>query len=241
MLISVVMKKNKFIFGITVFAMCIVFFSSCIKEHVTGVMLNEDYLIIPPGSTVTLIATVEPSDASNHNVSWHSDNTEIATVNKKGIVNAITEGNATITTTTKDGNFKATCKIVVDKNAPPPSDYRSKWVGSYDCEEVYKYWQLLSEDSIATIDTSSIEIFQTLINIVTTGDDKLKITENRIGRSYEVRVDKDGSFNESYGHVMSIIFGNFSDNSIDLSINFSGSLIGIQQHSYYKGKKLKNK
>jgi len=229
------MKKNKWIFEITVFAMCIVF-SSCIKEPVTGVMLNEDYLIIPPGSTVTLIATVEPSDASNHNVSWHSDNTEIATVNRKGVVNAITEGNATITTTTKDGNFQATCKIIVDKNALPPSDYRFKWIGSYDCEEINNWWSMDPLDPDGSISVTTI--FQTIVDVAATKDSSLIITENRSNRTYEMKVDVLGNFYYplNHGRLEGIFIANDS-----LKMSLIDGMQAYSSTSIYKGKKLKSK
>ena len=66
-------------------------------------------------STEQLIAIVLPENATNKNVIWTSDNPEIATV-VDGVVTAISEGMATITATTEDGGFNATCEVSVEIN-----------------------------------------------------------------------------------------------------------------------------
>ncbi len=82
---------------------------------VTGVKLNKKSANVMKGKTLTLKATVSPSDASNKNVTWKSSNSKVATVSKKGVVKGIKAGTATITATTKDGSKKATCKITVNE------------------------------------------------------------------------------------------------------------------------------
>jgi hypothetical protein len=80
---------------------------------VTGVSLNENTLTLSVGDTDTLIATVQPADASNRNVAWESDDTDIATVDASGLVEAIAAGVANITVTTDDGGFTDTCEVTV--------------------------------------------------------------------------------------------------------------------------------
>lgn len=69
------------------------------------------------GKTVTLNATVAPSNADNKTITWASDNTGIAAV-KDGVVTAVSAGTAKITVTTVNGK-KAECIITV-KKAPVP-------------------------------------------------------------------------------------------------------------------------
>ncbi|MFA6675405.1 MAG: Ig-like domain-containing protein, partial [Bacilli bacterium] len=85
---------------------------------VTSVSLNESSVNLNVNDTVTLVATVSPDEASNKNISWSSSNEEVATVTG-GVVTAIAAGNATITVTTSDGSFTATCSIVVSLVTPP--------------------------------------------------------------------------------------------------------------------------
>ena len=81
---------------------------------VTAVSLNESEITIKEGSNHILTATITPTDATNKNVEWSSDNEKVATV-ENGKVTAVSEGTATITAKTKDGDFTATCKVTVSK------------------------------------------------------------------------------------------------------------------------------
>ena len=80
---------------------------------VTGVTLTPASLSLFTGDTATLTATVQPSDATNQNVTWSSDKPEVATV-ENGVVTAKAAGTATITVTTADGNYTATCTVKVN-------------------------------------------------------------------------------------------------------------------------------
>ena len=79
---------------------------------VTDVSLDKDTLSLYTGDTASLTATVQPSDATNQNVTWESSNTEVATVDN-GKVTAVGAGEATITVTTEDGCKTATCQVTV--------------------------------------------------------------------------------------------------------------------------------
>ena len=81
---------------------------------VTGVSLDKNALSIKQGDTGSLTATVSPSSATNKNVTWSSSNTSVATVSN-GTVTAVAPGNATITVTTQDGGYTATCSVTVTK------------------------------------------------------------------------------------------------------------------------------
>ncbi len=69
------------------------------------------------GTTQTLKLTFTPEDATNRSVTWESNNTGVAKVDKNGKVTALKEGTVVITVTTKDGNFKDSITITV-KAAP---------------------------------------------------------------------------------------------------------------------------
>lgn len=86
------------------------------EVSVTSVSLNKSTLDIKVGETATLTATINPTNATNKNVTWESDNTQIATVDTAGKITAIKEGTAKITVKTKDGNYTATCIVTVSKN-----------------------------------------------------------------------------------------------------------------------------
>ena len=89
---------------------------------VTGVTLDQAELSLYTGESKTLIATVQPSDATIQNVTWESSNTEVATVDANGKVTAEGEGEATITVTTADGGKTATCTVTVTRPYIPPAN-----------------------------------------------------------------------------------------------------------------------
>ena len=79
---------------------------------VTGVSLDKITLELFTGNTATLTATVHPDNATNKDVTWSSDNADVATVDN-GTVTAVGAGEATITVTTEDGSKTATCQVTV--------------------------------------------------------------------------------------------------------------------------------
>ena len=80
---------------------------------VTGVTIDET-LSVKTGESKTPSYTINPAEATNKNVSFKSDNTEVATVNETtGEVTGVKEGTANITIITADGNFTDTCVVTV--------------------------------------------------------------------------------------------------------------------------------
>ena len=89
-----------------------------VNYKVTGVSLNTDSLSLEVGESETLTATITPSNATDQNVTWSSNNESVATVDTSGKVTAIKAGTATITATAADGSGKsASCSVTV--KAPP--------------------------------------------------------------------------------------------------------------------------
>ena len=103
------------IYLMTVVFVLLAVFAACKKDKevsVTGVLLNGTAVTLAPDSTITLIATVQPDNATNKAVTWTSSNSSIAEVNE-GTVTAKAEGTAIITVTTQDGGKTATCTLTV--------------------------------------------------------------------------------------------------------------------------------
>ena len=81
---------------------------------VTSINLNTDNYVMYSNQYLQLKAIVSPTNATNKNVTWSSNNTKIATVDNNGKVKALKTGNATIIATSTDGsNVSAKCKIKV--------------------------------------------------------------------------------------------------------------------------------
>lgn len=91
--------------------------------HVTGVTLNKSDVTINKGDALQLTATVDPTNASNANLTWSSDNSAVASVDANGKVTALSVGKANITVTTIDGSKTAVCTIsVAEPSSSLPSD-----------------------------------------------------------------------------------------------------------------------
>ncbi len=81
--------------------------------QVTGVEVTPETTTLSAGDTTQLNAIVSPSNATNQDVNWESDDITVATVNTEGLVTAIAEGIATVSAATEDGGFKDECIITV--------------------------------------------------------------------------------------------------------------------------------
>lgn len=92
-----------------------------VKVSVTGVTMTDKSGIVLTaksprllkGKTYTFKAVVTPSDATNKNVTWSSNNTSVATVTSDGVVTTKSEGEAMITVRTVDGDKGASCMAKV--------------------------------------------------------------------------------------------------------------------------------
>lgn len=65
------------------------------------------------GKNLSLKASVWPSNAVNKEVTWYSSNTSVARVSSKGVVTAVSEGDAVITARSKDGYENISDNFVV--------------------------------------------------------------------------------------------------------------------------------
>lgn len=78
---------------------------------VTWVSLNKNSTTIQVWETEQLVATVTPNDASDKSVTWTSSNTSVATVDSTWLVTYVWDGSCTITVTTVDWSYTATCSV----------------------------------------------------------------------------------------------------------------------------------
>lgn len=78
-----------------------------------GIALSKSELEVTMGKTEELEVVFTPADAENKNVTWDSSDNSVATVSSSGEVKGLDVGEATITATSEEGGFKATCKVKV--------------------------------------------------------------------------------------------------------------------------------
>ena len=82
---------------------------------VTGVSLNTIYRELGVNETYRLTTSVYPSSATNQGVRWSTSDPNVATVSE-GTVTGMANGTATITVTTDDGGYTASCEFIVGNN-----------------------------------------------------------------------------------------------------------------------------
>ena len=80
---------------------------------VTGVDVKPWSVTIGANGTTKLTCTVAPSNATNRNVRWESDNPSVATVDSDGNVRAVSAGVAKVGAVTEDGGFRSGCTVTV--------------------------------------------------------------------------------------------------------------------------------
>lgn len=78
----------------------------------TGITMKSSSTI-PVGGSETLVVTFNPADATNKNLTWTSDNTNVATVDSTGKVTAKSAGTAAVTAKTADGKTTI-CSVTVN-------------------------------------------------------------------------------------------------------------------------------
>lgn len=83
------------------------------KISVSGITLDKMSTQLWTGSTTSIIATITPAKSFEKGVIWFSSNSSVASVDDNGIITALKEGETTITATTIDGGYSATCSVTV--------------------------------------------------------------------------------------------------------------------------------
>ena len=124
------------------------------KVAVTGVTLNKESIKLKASGTETLTATVMPQSATDRTVSWSTSDASVVTVSN-GVITAISPGTATITATTSDGGYKASCVVIVVEGV---------LVSSVE-DAVLKVYGNINGDK--TIDNEDLSLLQSLVEVGT--------------------------------------------------------------------------
>ncbi len=96
------------------------------NAEITGISLDRDTLIVEVGGEADLVATLSPEDAKKVDLVWSSSNETVATVDSNGHIKALKAGTITISVSTPDGKFTATCTLTVDKGVVPAEGVTAK-------------------------------------------------------------------------------------------------------------------
>ena len=154
----------------------------------TAITLDET-ATIEKGKTLKLIAKVTPEDTTDDLI-WRSDNEEVATVDKNGVVTAVNKGEANITLTA--GNVSATCKVTVvipataitlDETATIEKGETLELKAKVTPEDTTDKLVWTSEDeNVATVDENGV------VTAVAVGTTKITVTAGKVSASCDVTV-----------------------------------------------------
>ena len=81
--------------------------------NVESISISEDNVDMKPCETYQVEYNISPENATNKTVFWSSSKNNVATVDNKGIITAVSEGNTVITAETEDGNLNDIISVVV--------------------------------------------------------------------------------------------------------------------------------
>ena len=173
--------------GTNLSASCVV---SVVPEFASSISLNQSSVVLHFGESSQLMATINPSDASQE-VTWTSSDPSVVDVDDDGLLFANGLGSATVTAATTDGtNLTATCSVVVTRRYSYNNDVNCDGViTAADITALYDY--LLSGDK-THISTSDV-------------NDDGKVTAADITAVYE--------------EILNGSNGNNNDNSVEFNVN----------------------
>lgn len=84
-----------------------------VYQPVTSIVISNETMSVRKGTEFWLNATALPENAMNKEISWTSNDTSIATVDKNGKVTTLEAGNCVITATSQDSGAMAKCIVTV--------------------------------------------------------------------------------------------------------------------------------
>ena len=85
-------------------------------RYVTGIKLSQSSVTLSKGSTITLTCSIEPSNPSEYEIAWFSNNLTVVQVEPTGLsckVKAISDGETTITALETFSSKIANCNVCV--------------------------------------------------------------------------------------------------------------------------------
>ncbi len=83
-----------------------------VYEHTSGIYLPEN-ISLPTNTVLQLGGMTLPENTSDGRIKYEIDNSDIATIDKNGMIKGISKGKCIITATTIDGGYTAQCEVTV--------------------------------------------------------------------------------------------------------------------------------
>lgn len=158
---------------------------------VSSVKLNKSSVSLTVGDTQQLIATVLPSNADNKNVTWTSSKSSVAQISSSGKITAKGKGSATITVTTNDGGYKATCTVTVKEKTTTSET------------PVYTDVLIISDTRTISNETINTDVYITSAGIVTFNNVTVNGNVYCYGRLTSSSSKANNVYAYAYGSMMS--------------------------------------
>lgn len=140
-----------------------------LQADIKSIRFDKSSLDIIKGNEYTLTILIEPSNAEIGEIEWDTNNEEVATVSKNGVVTGKNMGQTTIRANLKGTNLFASCKVNVspvklisiefkEKNKTILIDdkFQTEIIYNPDNADYKNVTYTSSNDSIATIDENGI-------------------------------------------------------------------------------------
>ncbi|MCL2065547.1 MAG: Ig-like domain-containing protein [Candidatus Cloacimonetes bacterium] len=92
--------------------------SNPVNPHipVENIILSDTQISLEVGESRKLVATIYPENATNQQIVWSSNDDDVVIVSQDGVVEAISDGTATISVTTVDGNVTVECSVYINSS-----------------------------------------------------------------------------------------------------------------------------
>ena len=147
--------------------------------HVNSVSLSARTATLDVNGVLSLSATINPTDATNKNLTWSVDNQNVSLSATSGasitVTALVANSTSTVTVTSEDGNKTDSCVVTIRDNTPV-----TKHVKAYihDAKNLIKsVEQKVNNEFVAVTDTG-VEDNVTYYNLVLNAQTRVKLQEN---------------------------------------------------------------
>lgn len=171
---------------------------------VSAVSLNKSIATITLKSSITLAASISPSNATDKSVKWTTSDSKVATVTSSGKVTAVSAGEAIIYVTTTDGSKIASCAVKVPESISLNKAFVYLGIGN---SEILK--ATLNRNKNASTEL----VWTSSDNSVASVDSTGKITGIKVGKTTIKATTRDGKLSAS----SSLTILSFAAPGIDVS------------------------
>jgi len=192
---------------------------SVLPVQATSIKLDKQENEMTVGESFTLIYKIEPENTTHKNVSWKSSDENIATLSKDGVVNAVSDGEVTITISL--GELKDECKVKIN----PVKVTGIALSQTSERIEVLESFQLDAVIAPANAKNKNI-IWKSSDEDIATVDNNGNVSTRQTGSATITATSEDGGFTDSA--IVDVY--NFTENiRVSITIGSSSSPWGSTQ------------